>query len=547
MECPNCKKQMNLEVEESWEKSCPHCAFYFYLRGTLRIACIAYWEVDSNEDVYFKNIHQRIYNPFIHDRDGKTDQIDGAVSMREYLISQFKLCIKGYPKDDLLFMMLGLRELATWKIILEPNDYWAATRVRNISHVFSNLIESLEQEMFSEDGIVDETNFISAFVISEEIDKIESNILNTRIFGWESSLPDMLKLRLENNYLAWYHQYFEVEELQKPEEIKFENPAIIKFLEQRKIHIDTVKKTVNDELEKLFGFSFQDLHQFRESIISIAEKEKQLFDIFPLTKDKFMRVTFIFKEQLNGLFNQEKLSNIIKYLSYKPSYKESDVDNPSNSHMDYKFLFEYENMLAIGTADSLNSMTMFENIASSDHFIQDIFGQSATKVFKKAQENIAYLIGMKIAEHFAIKEEYFVPTQQKNVPLVNFKTVIGKGIKKKIVSKSNMDLGDIDAVCVDTKNKIIVLMEIKYYKPAISNLDMLKKDKKILEDIPKIKARAEWFKANVTDVINAWGLEPGSYKVSTYLVTGRPNFYGEQIEKENENIFYFTYDKILRS
>lgn len=64
---------------------------------------------------------------------------------------------------------------------------------------------------------------------------------------------------------------------------------------------------------------------------------------------------------------------------------------------------------------------------------------------------------MKIAEHFS-KKNYFVPTQQKDAPLINFKTINGNGVKKKIVSGNNIDLGDIDAVCVDTQNKKLILI-----------------------------------------------------------------------------------------
>lgn len=420
MECPNCKKQINLDKEDNFEENCPHCGFYFYLRHTLRIACSSYLQLDINENIYFKNIHQRIYNPFIYEKEGKIEPIKGAISIGEYLINLFKIQINDYPKEDLLFMMLGLKELATWKIFLESNDVWAAGQARNVSHVFSNLISSLEQETFGENGIMFDTDFISAFVIAEELEKIISNVYNTRIFGWKSSLSDMVKTRIENDYLSWFHRYFEVEELQKPEEIIFDNPAIVKFLEQRKIHIDIIKKTVNDELEKLFGFSFQDLHDFREIVISTAEKNGQIFNMFPLTEDTFMEAIFVFKEQILQNFNQDKLSKIIEYISYKPSLKEGDsLDKLSDPYMDYKFIFEFENLLAIGGMDSANSITIFENISSSDHFIQDIFGKSATKVFKKAQENIAYLIGMKIAEHFSKKDNYFVPTQQRGVPLIN--------------------------------------------------------------------------------------------------------------------------------
>jgi hypothetical protein len=76
---------------------------------------------------------------------------------------------------------------------------------------------------------------------------------------------------------------------------------------------------------------------------------------------------------------------------------------------------------------------------------------------------------------------------------------------------------------------------------------MLKKDRKIFEDVSKILARAEWFKENNEYVIKAWGLNTGDYSVETFLVTGRPNFYGKNLEEENEGIKYFTYDEIMRS
>jgi Zn-finger nucleic acid-binding protein len=88
MECPNCKNKINLEKEENIEENCPHCGFYFYLRHALRIACSAYWQIDINEDFYFKNIHQRIYNPFIYKQEDKIEPIKGTISIGEYLINQ---------------------------------------------------------------------------------------------------------------------------------------------------------------------------------------------------------------------------------------------------------------------------------------------------------------------------------------------------------------------------------------------------------------------------------------------------------------------------
>lgn len=235
-------------------------------------------------------------------------------------------------------------------------------------------------------------------------------------------------------------------------------------------------------------------------------------------------------------------------MSYQPSFKRGlSYDKLSDPYLDYKFIFRYDNIIAFGILDSSNSITMFENIASSDHYIEDIFGIRATKVFKKAQQDIAYLMAMKIAVHFSNKDGYFVPMQQKGVPNVNLKQIIGNGVKKRLMSVENQDLGDIDAVVVDVINRKMYLLEIKYYKPAINHKEMLIKDKKIYEDINKILARTEWFEKNIADIQNAWELEEGNYEVETILITGRPNYFGKQIEGEYEKLKYSTFDGILRA
>jgi hypothetical protein len=544
LKCPKCNSTIDLSVEDVYG-NCPHCAFYYYIQNALRIMCIACIDIEINENKYFKNLHQRLYNPFIEQNEGKLDPISGAISIGEYLISNFKFLIQRYPKEDLLFAMMALRELATWKIILSPHDTWASTQIRNIAHVFTNLVSAVE-EGFGDNGIVDTTDFIFLFVLSEEIERLVSNVFDTKTFSWSPTLSEILKLRLANEHLSWFHEFFEVEELQKPEEITFSNKEILSFLRNRGLEVSSIKNSVSSEIENLFGFSFQDLKNFKDDVISIARESGQVLNIFPINDNRFLECVFVFKEQLKGI-HSEKVTSIMRYMTYRPTFKAGDTyDNLYNPHMDYKFIFEYEDLIAFGVLDSSNSITMFENIASSDHFIEDIFGIKATMPFKKAQQDISYLISMKIAEHFSNKEGFFVPMQQKGVPNVNIKLISGNGIKKRIVNDLNQDLGDIDAVIVDLVNKKISLIEVKYYKPSINNREMIKKDKKIFEDIKKILAREEWFKKNLSEIIKAWGLEMGDYTIETILVTGRPNYFGKQIEEEYKNIKYHTYDSILR-
>ncbi|WP_421383158.1 zinc ribbon domain-containing protein [Bacillus salacetis] len=545
MKCPKCGNLVDLRKDISNE-NCPHCGFYHYIQHALRITAIASRLVDHNEDFYFGNIHQRIYNPYISLNEGRVEPIDGALKLRGYLLEQIKTLIKSYPREDLYFIMLAMRELATWKIILQSEDSWASVQVRNISHLFTNILSTLEEDDFGIDGIIDETDFISLFVFTEEIEKISSNILGTKIFSWKPTLEEIIKIRIENERLNEYYQHFEVQELVKPEEIEINDEKINKFLTQRGIEINRVKKSVSKEIERLAGFSFKELKEFRNDIITIAKESGQVFDIFPLNENKSIQAVFIFDDQLKDVINKER-ENIISYLTYGPSNEEEYILNYlTDPYMDFKFIFRYEGLLAFGVLDSSNSISMLSNITSSDHFIDKLFGFQATKVFKKAQQDIAYLMAMKIAEHFYKNDRYFVPLQQKGVPNVNIKQIIGNGIKKRLMSNENQDLGDIDAVVVDLVKRKIFLMEIKFFKPAVNQREMLLKDKKIYEDINKILARAEWFEKNILDVKMAWGLEHSNYEVETILITGRPNYYGEKIGKEFRKVKHLTFDGILR-
>lgn len=236
MKCPLCSNTIDLK-KDIVNEGCSHCSFYHYLQHTLRIACFASRLIDLNENIYFKNVHQRIYNPYIIANEGKKEPVEGAIEVTEALIEQFKILIQPYAKEDLLFIMLALKELATWKIIIESDNNWAAVQVRNIAHVFTNLITIMDEEQFDIDGIVNETDFISLFVLTEEIEKISSNIYGTNTFSWKPSLEEIIKTRIENEKLNWYHKYFEVEELQKPEEIEFNDKKIIEFLKIKEVLI----------------------------------------------------------------------------------------------------------------------------------------------------------------------------------------------------------------------------------------------------------------------------------------------------------------------
>ncbi|MCE5169901.1 hypothetical protein LQV63_11320 [Paenibacillus profundus] len=545
MKCPFCSKEIDLLSEEI-VADCPQCMFFFYLKHTLRIMFIAYSDVENNQETYFHNLHRDIYDPFIVQYQDSITPREGAISMGEYIISQIKNLVKGYPKEDLLFMVATLREAATWNIF--EDNIWASSHLRSIGHILTNLVESFNEELFGIDSIMYENDFVSILILTEELGKIVSNVFHSKVFGWDNNLSDMIKTRIENEKLDWFHSYYEVKELLKPEEIEFDDEQINYYLQNRKMTTSQIKKEVNGELHKLFGFSTLDLKKFRDKCIRVAEKNGQILEFTSRIQGMAMKVCFVFIEQLSSIeVDKEIIENIRKNITYIPTYRKGNpLIELLDPYMDYKFLFEYENLIAFGVLDSGNSISIFDNLSVTDHYIQDIFGERATTPFKKAQEKIASLMAYKIAYHFDKINDYYVPKIHNGIPNINIKIIQGNGVRKRIVDVHNQDLGDVDVIVVDIINKKIFNIEIKYYKPSTGFIEILKKDKKIFEDITKIKKRSQWIKENTDTLITAWELPLYEYLIETIVVTARPNYFGKELEKQ-EQVIYKTFDEILRT
>ncbi|MGZ0042033.1 hypothetical protein [Paenibacillus ottowii] len=544
MICPVCNNTFSLNDDFN-DEMCSHCTFYFYLQHILRISFIANLKVEQNEALYFSNVHRNIYDPFIEGFNGSAK--DGAEEIIKIYVDQFKDVISGYAKEDLLFMAFGLRELSAWSVF--DSNVWESTRIREISHILTNLIEMTEDYVFGDKGIVDETDFISVLVICEELSGVSNNINLVEYFSWKVNLEEMLKTRVENTRLEWFHNYYEVKELAKPEEIEFQSsPLIQKYIDKRNLNIGNIKREVGKEINKLLGFSFEDVSLFRDSIINIASCNGQLFEHTSKVNNKAMTSYFIFEEQLKEIDLEENtILKILGFFTYKGMKARSNKYKKfSNPHMDYKFIFRFDNIISLGELDSSNSITIFENISVTDHFVSEFYGHDATRPFKKSQEKISTLMAYKISSHFMENDNYFVPLLEKGVPHVNVKNINGNGVKRNIVSNDNKDLGDLDAIVVDKNQKKLIIFEIKYYKPAVELTEVLSKDKKIYDDIKKIQNRAIWVENNLSNLIKAWNLEESSYNVETILVTARPNFFGKELEETYTNIRYETYDSILK-
>lgn len=167
-------------------------------------------------------------------------------------------------------MALSLREISTWHVF--SDNVWESTHLRNISHVFTTLLEITDEESFGDFMITEDQDLISILVICEELAGITSNIKLNDYFSWNVDIEEMLKTKIENTRLEWFHNMFESKEFVKPEEIEFkEGSRINNYLQSRGLEMKKLKSDVSKEIESLYGFSFEDLHTFRDEIISISE------------------------------------------------------------------------------------------------------------------------------------------------------------------------------------------------------------------------------------------------------------------------------------
>lgn len=472
MLCSECNK--HVDINNASLTDCERCKFFLYLGLILRLGVVATIDIEYNRKFYFGNVkkqilHQEIKNCCKHD-----DVKSVAIKTIDSLIRRVKLLSIRYPREDLEIMMLALRELSIW---LKFKESWLSANLKLVSYIYTNILGLVPEQEYGDEMILESTDFSSIFVLVEEIGRIVENVNNTEHFNWNVDLESMLLERISTGKLAWFHKYFEKEEIQWPELIQFKEREVVEYLEKRDMSPKTIKSEIGSELGRVAGFTYDELGSFRNKFIEVAQKNNQIYEISPKNGTRAMEIAFLFKEQLSDLgLTTYKIRKMIDLFLYKATYNAGiDLIDP---HLDYKFLLEYQGMLFLGVADSLESINIFENISITDHFINEILDEVALKPFKKAQEKIAILMALKIGLHFSSKSGFFVPQVKNGVPAYNIKLIKGNGVRKHIRNQDNQDLGDVDLVIVDKREDKLILIEIKYYKPTVSFSEIRKKDKK---------------------------------------------------------------------
>lgn len=107
--------------------------------------------------------------------------------------------------------------------------------------------------------------------------------------------------------------------------------------------------------------------------------------------------------------------------------------------------------------------------------------------------------------------------QQNAVYLQVFKNV--KIAEGETLNTQSEDIGDIDLLIVDTRDKRIICAELKNYKESRSVFELYDQVQKTKEDLEKVLKRDAWCKQNVGQFKKICKEVDESYKVQTIFLT----------------------------
>ncbi len=211
-------------------------------------------------------------------------------------------------------------------------------------------------------------------------------------------------------------------------------------------------------------------------------------------------------------------------------------------------IYETEELIIMGRIDFSQNSSAFDKFINSGHYIE-MFKPSikGDKSIKEAQKKLSTYLAYVIADRL-YNNGYKLP-MEKLPSKMGGELVPRAEINKIQVNSSNIlsQVGDLDVLAIDEKDKFILIFEIKNYKPAISPKDLFCKDKnKIIDEevLRKIKAREDVIRENSASVVEfVTGKRANDYKVKSILVTSRPNYYACV---ENKEVEYIPWTSLIK-
>ena len=500
----------------------------------------------SKDSAYDDAIDQVVNQHLLNIKKLQRNCADQIISLKNALKEEIKVRIQFYRRDEFFAVLFSIKEYIRRYLLRCKRPQW--NYINDISTV--NILMKIASEVTEyeihaiyelERGCSNLANVICWVrrynLVTENYNIVGDNVSDVGDLCFESALP--------NEADKYFDLYLENGVFEKIEDYTIKNEFLRNKLSLEEKTPESILNAFADILSSQFLFSAKDLKALEQIIFKYEFKNNEEFKAWVQEEKELFSDSPIYvieKELLEKTFNKSILEAILNTFSINKHF-DSLAD-----YMELFCFFEVDDFVMFGGIDVVQTFGIFEKFLLSGHYIEAYKkGISSNKIFTKAQRNMSKFFSYCVADLLA-NNGYILPTE-----IVNKKECIRAEIDKIEIENENIlkdsngkALGDIDVLAINIDKKEILLFELKYYKPAISIHDLFVRDKSLIVDkrvLEHIQAREKAISSHKRGVVKyILGKGDGDYRVRSFLLTARTNYYG-LIENEVE---YITWAELVK-
>lgn len=500
----------------------------------------------SKDSAYDDAIDQVVNQHLLNIKKLQRNCADQIISLKNALKEEIKVRIQFYRRDEFFAVLFSIKEYIRRYLLRCKRPQWNyindISTVNILMKIASEVTEYENHAIYElERGCSNLANVICWArrynLVTENYNIVGDNVSDVGDLCFESALP--------NEADKYFDLYLENGVFEKIEDYTIKNEFLRNKLSLEEKTPESILNAFADILSSQFLFSAKDLKALEQIIFKYEFKNNEEFKAWVQEEKELFSDSPIYvieKELFEKTFNKSILEAILNTFSINKHF-DSLAD-----YMELFCFFEVDDFVMFGGIDVVQMFGIFEKFLLSGHYIEAYKkGISSNKIFTKAQRNMSKFFSYCVADLLA-NNGYILPTE-----IVNKKECIRAEIDKIEIENENIlkdsngkALGDIDVLAINIDKKEILLFELKYYKPAISIHDLFVRDKSLIVDkrvLEHIQAREKAISSHKRGVVKyILGKCDGDYRVRSFLLTARTNYYG-LIENEVE---YITWAELVK-
>lgn len=535
--CQRCKKTRMVEkINDTF--ICESCYELICLYNAAEEGFKWWLESLKYNDIYQNEVDKVIQNE-IRDNLNNNDSEVQKQAIVDLLGQHIKSRLQFYHKDEVFTALLAIKESIRRTLLRDDESPWLI--IGDISTInwlmkFANEIHYYENHPMDEieNGC---SYFANAICYGRRYAMIVDNIQIDS--DNRKSIEEICFNPIQTKEMERYFElYLKNGFGEKPENYVFKYSLLHKKLEEENKTPNKIIEGLNGLIKKEFGFERKDYQILRDVLLEMEFPGEQDFHEWEKGKGAIFKkypVIIMEKGLLVELCEKEVLEKILQTFSINRNISA----NINEKELELFCFYETGDFLVFGNFDVSQVITLFESFLISGHYI-DAYkpGLSERKEVREAQKSLSKYFSA-CASDWLLNCGYKLPMQKymkEDIPRAEIDKI--KVNKKNILlNELNQPLGDIDVLAINEIRKEILLFELKFFKPAVSIVDMLSRDKSQMEDNEvkrHMNEREHAVSSNIGEVIKfVVNEERTGYTVKSILLTSRTNFYAVQEEEIN--------------